>query len=135
MTQRTTMKLIPALLLAVMLHENLKGKNVYRTIFYVPSILPFPKLINHITGHSMTIGSFLDFGECGYNLERIINIRQGLTPEEDTLPKRFLKELQRSDEPNSVVKLEGMLKSYYAIRGWDQRGVPTKKTIKRLKLK
>ena len=82
----------------------------------------------------MTIGSFLDFGERGYNLERIINIRQGLTPEEDTLPKRFLKELQRSDEPNSVVKLEGMLKSYYAIRGWDEKGVPTEKTLKRLKL-
>ena len=82
----------------------------------------------------MTIGSFLDFGERGYNLERIINIRQGLTPEGDTLPKRFLKELQRSDEPNSVVKLEGMLKSYYAIRGWDEKGAPTEKTLKRLKL-
>jgi raffinose/stachyose/melibiose transport system permease protein len=34
-------KLIPALLLAVLLSENLRGRNVYRTILYMPSILPF----------------------------------------------------------------------------------------------
>lgn len=34
-------KLIPALLLAVMLQEGLKGKGIYRTILYLPSILPF----------------------------------------------------------------------------------------------
>lgn len=34
-------KLIPALLLAVMLQEGLKGKGFYRTILYLPSILPF----------------------------------------------------------------------------------------------
>ncbi|HJD47181.1 MAG TPA: sugar ABC transporter permease [Candidatus Mediterraneibacter norfolkensis] len=34
-------KLIPALLLAVMLQEGLKGKGLYRTILYLPSILPF----------------------------------------------------------------------------------------------
>lgn len=34
-------KLIPALLLAVMLQEGLRGKGVYRTILYLPSILPF----------------------------------------------------------------------------------------------
>lgn len=34
-------KLIPALFLAIMLQEGLKGKNIYRTIFYLPSILPF----------------------------------------------------------------------------------------------
>ena len=34
-------KLIPALLLAVMLQEGLRGKGIYRTILYLPSILPF----------------------------------------------------------------------------------------------
>lgn len=34
-------KLVPALLLAVMLQEGLRGKGVYRTILYLPSILPF----------------------------------------------------------------------------------------------
>ena len=34
-------KLIPALLLAVMLSEKLPGRNLYRTVLYMPSILPF----------------------------------------------------------------------------------------------
>lgn len=34
-------KLIPALLHAVMLQEGLRGKGIYRTILYLPSILPF----------------------------------------------------------------------------------------------
>ena len=34
-------KLIPALLLAVMLQEGLRGKGIYRTILYLPSVLPF----------------------------------------------------------------------------------------------
>jgi raffinose/stachyose/melibiose transport system permease protein len=34
-------KLIPALFLAIMLQEGLRGKNIYRTILYLPSVLPF----------------------------------------------------------------------------------------------
>lgn len=34
-------KLIPALLIAIMLQEGLKGKGFYRTMLYLPSILPF----------------------------------------------------------------------------------------------
>lgn len=34
-------KLIPALMLAIMLQEGLKGKGFYRTVLYLPSILPF----------------------------------------------------------------------------------------------
>lgn len=34
-------KLIPAFFLAILLQKNLKGKGLYRTLFYLPSILPF----------------------------------------------------------------------------------------------
>ncbi len=34
-------KLIPALFLAMLLQRGLRGKNVYRTILYLPAILPF----------------------------------------------------------------------------------------------
>lgn len=34
-------KLIPALFLAIMLQEGLRGRGLYRTILYLPSILPF----------------------------------------------------------------------------------------------
>ena len=34
-------KIIPALFLAIILYEGMKGMGVYRTIFYLPSIIPF----------------------------------------------------------------------------------------------
>ncbi len=34
-------KLIPALLLAVVLHEKMRGKNIYRTFLYLPAVLPY----------------------------------------------------------------------------------------------
>lgn len=34
-------KLIPALFLAIMLQDALKGKGFFRTVFYLPSIIPF----------------------------------------------------------------------------------------------
>ncbi len=102
--------------------------------FNLASVLPHPYSIRLITGYKMTIGRFLEFGERGYNLERMVNIRQGLKGSDDTLPKRLLKELQRSDDPNSIVKLDEMLGTYYKIRGWDKDGIPTHNTLKRLKL-
>lgn len=108
--------------------------NTWLLNFNLPSLLPFPKLLNLITGQKMNIGDFIDFGERGYNLERFINLRQGLTSKQDTLPKRLLKELQRSDEPNSIVKLDKMLNTYYKIRGWDSHGIPKDRTLRKLKL-
>lgn len=34
-------KIVPALFLAILLQEGVRGKGIYRTIFYLPSILPF----------------------------------------------------------------------------------------------
>jgi aldehyde:ferredoxin oxidoreductase len=44
------------------------------------------------------------------------------------------KELQCSDQPESKVKLEEMIQSYYKIRGWTSKGVPTNKRLKKLGL-
>ena len=50
-------KLVPALLLAIMLQEGLRGKGLYRTLLYLPSILPFviiglvfKSILNYNTG-------------------------------------------------------------------------------------
>lgn len=109
-------------------------RNIKLLHFNMASILPYPYMIRLVTGYKMTIGSFIEFGERGYNLERVINIRQGLQGSNDTLPKRLLRELQRSEDPDSIVMLDEMLKKYYKIRGWDQNGVPTQKKLKKLKL-
>lgn len=100
--------------------------------FQLKSLLPHPYAIHLVTGMKMNIGLFLKAGERGYNLERLINLRQGLNGDRDTLPKRLTHELQRSDDPSSRVRLEAMLGDYYKIRGWDSKGIPTKERLKKL---
>lgn len=109
-------------------------KNTWLMNFNMKELLPHPYSIRLVTGFKMTIGRFLKTGERGYNLERLINLRQGLKGSDDTLPRRLTGELQRDDDPDSKVKLDRMLQSYYRVRGWDKKGVPTPKTLKRLGL-
>jgi aldehyde:ferredoxin oxidoreductase len=96
------------------------------------NLMPYPYALKMSTGFKMNIGKFLKAGERGYNLERLINIRQGLKGDQDTLPKRLTKELQRLEDKDSKVKLEKMINKYYKIRGWDENGVPTKKRLEKL---
>jgi len=96
-------------------------------------IVPYPYAYKLVTGCNTNIGSFVRSGERIYNLERLINIRQGLTGG-DALPSRLTEDLQRGDDPQSRVQLALMLKKYYRIRGWDEQGVPTEKRLKKLGL-
>ena len=106
--------------------------NTWLMNFNMKSILPHPYAIKMITGSKMNIGRFVASGERGYNMERMINLRQGLTGSDDTLPKRLTQELQRADDPDSKVKLDKMLKKYYRIRGWSSAGIPSSKRLKNL---
>ena len=100
--------------------------------FNLKNIVAYPYSIKLVTGYNMNIGKFIELGERSYNLERVINIRQGLKGSDDTLPKRLTEELQRSDDPNSKVKLNEMIGKYYKIRGWDNKGVPKKEKLTKL---
>lgn len=108
--------------------------NTWMINYNMKGLLPHPYSIHLVTGFKMNIGRFIKAGERGYNLERLINIRQGLKGSDDTLPKRLTGDLQRKDDPDSRVRLQEMLKDYYKIRGWDSNGVPTKKRLKKLGL-
>ncbi len=95
-------------------------------------LLPHAEALRRATGLRMFTGSFLDLGERSYNLERLYNLREGLTAKDDTLPKRLTKELQDPSNPRTRVPLEKMLPVYYKARGWDKEGRPTKRKLRRL---
>lgn len=95
-------------------------------------LFPHSKCIALATGLPMTTGIFLDIGERGYNLERLFNLREGLTAADDSLPDRLTKEPQIKGRPETVVNLDAMLPIYYKVRGWDANGVPTAETRKKL---
>lgn len=76
-------------------------------------------------------------GERIVNLNRAFNLRMGLTPKDDSLPERFLKE-PAPDGPckGHVVELDQMLNEYYQHRKWDiKTGIPTEAKLKELRLK
>lgn len=78
------------------------------------------------TGIDYTIEDFVKIGERTWNLERIFNLRAGLTKADDNLPKRLLKEAHTEGPSKGVVvQLDKMLPIYYRERGWDEEGVPT----------
>ncbi len=69
-------------------------------------------------------------------LERCLNLREGLTRADDTLPRRMLEE-PLPDGPNKgeVNLLHEMLEEFYAACGWDPAtGVPTRATLEGLGL-
>ena len=75
-------------------------------------------------------------GEKVYNLERCFNIREGFSRKDDTLPRRmFTEPLQGGMRDGEIIrKPDVIIDEYYKARGWDENGIPTKQTLRRLEL-
>jgi aldehyde:ferredoxin oxidoreductase len=74
-------------------------------------------------------------GERIYNLERMANLREGFTREDDGLPERLLSQpVGRGPAEGRVVRLPAMLREFYRFRGWDDDGVPGSGTLANLGL-
>jgi len=100
--------------------------------FNALSLLPHAEAIRLATGLPMYTGGFILLGERGYNLERLFNLREGLSAKDDALPERLTKTPQKPGKPDTVVPLEKMLPLYYKIRGWDKEGKPSRKKLESL---
>jgi aldehyde:ferredoxin oxidoreductase len=97
-------------------------------------MIPHIKAISLATGMKMNFGKFKAIGERGFNLERIFNIRRGLTSEDDSLPKRLTEEPQDLKNPKSRVPLNELKRKYYISRGWNLDGIPKEKTLRSLRI-
>jgi aldehyde:ferredoxin oxidoreductase len=93
---------------------------------------------NLATGFNHTVESYLKCGDRIWNLIRLFNLREGLKPGSDKLPPRLFNEsFTRGQAKNIVITKDGFeksLKEYYNLRGWDEKGVPTKKKLEELGL-
>ncbi len=92
-------------------------------------------LINGATNFNLSTEEMLKIGERIYNLERLFNIKAGISPDEDKLPDRFIEE-EMPEGPNKgvVVQLGELLPEYYKIRGWDENGNIKEEKLKELEL-
>jgi len=104
--------------------------------FKSPIFGMFPQINAHeaVSGQKFTLGKFLELGGRAWNMDRLFNTREGFTAADDTLPDRLTQEVQRMEDPTSIVHLEKMKKRYYLLRGMDTNGVPVANTLKKFKI-
>lgn len=97
-------------------------------------LVPHSNAIKYATGMPVTLGKFLNWGQYGYNAERIANVILGQKADADKLPDRLTKEPQDKDDPRTKVPLDKMKPVYYRARGWKD-GIPTWHKLKSLGIK
>jgi len=102
--------------------------------------------LSTLWGREVSGEELLTAGERIVNLERLYNVRLGLSRADDRLPDRFTSEPlevhacdcdEATGEPVHTGLLhdfDGLLDRYYRLRGWDENGVPTPETLHRLGL-
>lgn len=57
-------------------------------------------------------------------LIRRFNLREGLKPEDDWLPKGLFRKMEKTGHEITTAELDHMLKDYYRLRGWNETGIP-----------
>ncbi|MFH1034149.1 MAG: aldehyde ferredoxin oxidoreductase C-terminal domain-containing protein [Pseudomonadota bacterium] len=83
------------------------------------------KIIKVVTGLELTTEQMIAIARAATDDARRFNIREGLTPADDRLPKRFTSELlPESGKGISEEQMAVMLREYYQVRGWDDQGRP-----------
>ena len=90
---------------------------------------------NAITGLHWSVGQLLKVGERSFNLQRLINIRDGKGMEYDRMPKRMFEPAKQGFRKSRVPPADALIKEYYNIRGWDEEGNPTSEKLVELGLK
>ncbi len=103
--------------------------------FNVPEMV---EMLNSATGFSYTPESYLTVGERIWNLTRKFNVREGITVEDDILPKRFYKDIMPEGDAKGLsvdkARFETAKIEYYKLRGWDAQGIPKEEKLNHLEL-
>ena len=95
------------------------------------------KLYTLVTGWETTSEEMRLKGERINNLARVINVREGLSRKDDTLPWKVMNLPIPDEGPSkgayvSQQELDLMLDDYYEARGWTKEGIPTPEKLKQL---
>jgi aldehyde:ferredoxin oxidoreductase len=119
----------------------------YHTVFLgatLPNFEDWAKVIYYNTGLEFTPREIWDVAERSNMMERLFNLREGLTREDlkkgDMLNHRYFDEPCRRGAPDVVgrvidrEKFKKMVDEFYEYKGLDKNGVPKPETLKRLGL-
>jgi aldehyde:ferredoxin oxidoreductase len=106
---------------------------------FIPlSLDDYSQYLHASSGASFSKEDFLKIAERIETLIRMFNNREGLTRNDDTLPYRTIHEpLPDGPAKGQCIgeeNLNKMIDEYYALRGWDASGIPTRETLKKYEL-
>ncbi len=105
-----------------------------------PGLLGFDELaetFNAVTGMSKTGREIMVDGERIYTLEKLFNLREGISRKDDSVPDRYHEPLKYGPYQGECINEEAfqtMLDEYYALSGLDREGKPLPETLERLQL-
>ncbi|MHC4569427.1 MAG: aldehyde ferredoxin oxidoreductase family protein [Planctomycetota bacterium] len=92
-------------------------------------------MFNAIAGQDLTTEELCEAGDRIWNLERMFNLKAGVGPDQDRLPKRLVSEpIPSGPCKGHVHRLPELLPEYYKERGWNQQGLPTEEKLAQLEI-
>jgi len=96
----------------------------------------YSEILNKITGWNTDYDELMKIGERVFNLQRLFNYRlKGWDYRDDVFAdKRAYEPAQVGIFKGKVVPWNEVLKEYYSIRGWSERGLPTKEKLRELQM-
>mmetsp|Transcript_6262 Transcript_6262/g.3508 ORF Transcript_6262/g.3508 Transcript_6262/m.3508 type:complete len:635 (-) Transcript_6262:1175-3079(-) len=115
----------------------------YHTVFLSPNhptFSEFKKLIYLNTGLDFSQMDLWNIANRCYTIERLFNLREGMTRKDDWLPDRYFDEPTKlglpvaRDKCIDRKKFKAMLDEYYMLHEWDNEGIPKPELLERLEI-
>jgi aldehyde:ferredoxin oxidoreductase len=95
----------------------------------------YARLYSTATGWPTSDFDMLALGERVFNLQRCINVREGITRKDDMIPFGLTQPATTGSAKGvAVTNYEAMLDEYYKLREWSRNGIPKTDKLKSLGL-
>ncbi len=82
------------------------------------------EMLKALTGIDEDIAGLRQRAAAIATLTRRFNIREGLTSQDDRLPRQLHRRLEDSEQVVTEEEIHTMVQDYYRLRGWDAQGSP-----------
>jgi len=93
------------------------------------------EMFNLMTGWNWTPEDLSNAGRRAFTIQRLINVRDGFSRKDDTLPKKMTIAAKEGPRAGKVpIPHDKILDDYYKLRAWDKNGFPTEESLKRIGL-
>lgn len=106
------------------IHDALILCRFYRDLYWDWALLA--RIVTVTTGMELDETGLRKIASRVKSSVRLFNIREGMKPEDDGLPRRFFEEpLGKSKKVLKREDFRRMLSEYYRLRGWSPEGIPS----------